>query len=154
MTTDRAQILQRALDDLGDARLRAAFNEGASRIPFEIEFRCPADDYGTVAVDHQVGLLLLTVLKFILDAEIAKQAGTTVAWLLDAKGPRPEFIAPTNQTAGATAIARMRTLVESGALARWQVSGDNASEISAALRLIPEVLAQLDEALAELRKVG
>ena len=51
-------------------------------------------------------------------------------------------------------IARMRALVRSGALDRWQVVGENATELSAALRLIPEVLAQLDEALDELRKVG
>jgi len=44
--------------------------------------------------------------------------------------------------------------VQSGALDRWQISSDYAEDIAEALRLIPQVLAQLDEALAELRKVA
>lgn len=56
MAQDRARILQRALGDLTNARLRAAFDKDAPRIPFEKGFRCPAEDYGTIAVDHQVGL--------------------------------------------------------------------------------------------------
>lgn len=57
-------------------------------------------------------------------------------------------------TAPPTPIARMRALVQSGALDRWQISSDYAEDIAEALRLIPQVLAQLDEALAELRKVA
>lgn len=60
----------------------------------------------------------------------------------------------TGETRVPTPIAQLRALAASGKLDRWHVSGDHAAEISAALRLIPKVIEQLDKALAELRKVG
>lgn len=50
-------------------------------------------------------------------------------------------------------LARLRALSASGKLDHWHTCGDNAAEIGEALRLIPQVLEQLDAFVAELRKV-
>lgn len=143
--SDRARILQIALDDRDVVEMKAAFNWDESSLPFEIEFKCPAEDYGSFTVDHHIGRLALVILKHIIEAELhgllrASQITAPPAEELSIHQPSP--------------IARLRALSASGKLDRWIVSGESASEISAALRLIPQVLEQLDRGLAELRKVG
>ena len=157
MSTDcRARILQRALKQWPNIEAASRIDAPLSPYPyrrrlFEMRFGDGNDDVsiaeGYVTVDAQTGRIIATMAKAIIEGELRELRGLPIELPARPVDPAAEPRQP-------SPIAQLRALVATGLLDPFMEPGDNPMEVQAALELIPKVIAQMDAALAELRKVA